>query len=530
MKKKLFLTLLCVVLAVFALSITAAAADVQVGKLWYSLDSSKQTAALTASNATQDFTNEDGTLGDIVIPSEITVGDVTYAVTAIDSHAFSGAQSSWGKNQTIKSVVIPASVSSIGAHVFRECKSLEAVTIYAKNENGIKLSDAEFYNCTGLKSVDMEKSDINNFVQYTFYNCNKLATFKYPPKLTNIGGQCFRLCSSLTNGDLSNTQVASLGGGAFWDCKAITNFIFPSTLTSISSNAIQETGVTTLVLPHSVTTLNNDCIANNRSLYMLFLPEIAESNTGINAGAIHEYFPKVVIYSGDTYSHLLASGALFSSYTAKPFSEFDPNTTYTTKTFFYGADTCSKCNGMPGEKEFVFEGATLPMKDQELCTHCGFGDVTSYPAIITPLGYSYSYYGDSKAIDSGIAIDFEALELYNSKVPEESKITSYGLVAVLKANVGDGTAFDANGERKAGVIQVAFSEKEIKYDIISMNIGGFTDEEYNEVKLTDTEVYIAAYYFIDGKAYYITGKTEAQSLSEAVTYNQLYANDPANQE
>lgn len=532
MKRKLLLTFLMVALVAFALCITAFAADYQdpTSKLWYSLNASNQTAALTTSNATQDFKNEDGSLGDIVIPSTITVGDVTYTVTTIDSHAFSGAQNSWGKNQTIKSVVIPASVTSIGGHAFRECKSLESVTIYSKSENGITLSNAEFYYCTSLKSVNMENSDINDFTQYTFCGCSSLTTFKYPPKLTNIGTHCFKLCTSLTNGDLSNLPITTLGNGAFWDCKSIAKFIFPSTLTSIGSNAIQNTSISTLVLPHSLTALSNDSIANNSSFYMLFLPSIAKDNTSIHAEAIHGTYPAVVIYSGTEYEHLTSSGKLFASYTVKPYSEFDPNTTYKTRTFFYGATTCQYCNGMPGEKEFVFENATLPMKDQTLCTHCGKGDVTEYAPIFIPRGYSYSLYGESKRISAGVAINFDSYELYNSKVDESKKITSYGLLATLKSSVSDtGCAFDENGER-AGVAAVEFSKPTYtKYNIMDMVVTGFTDQEYNGVKLTDTEVYIAAFYKIGDTYYYITEENVGTTLQTAKSFNQLYESDIANQ-
>ncbi|MBR2024550.1 MAG: leucine-rich repeat domain-containing protein [Clostridia bacterium] len=298
--KKLLITISMIAVFVCLFAISAFAASVEIDGIYYNLNGSGDSKYASVSNENATSCK----LENVVIPESVTYGDATYPVTTIDYHAFSGTQGGWGKNQTVKSIVIPSSVTSIGSHFLRECKSVETVVIKAKKEGGITLSDAEFYNCTSLKTVDLSESDIVSFRQYTFYGCSSLTTVNYPKNLTNIGSQCFRLCTSFTSGDLTGTKVVTLGGGAFWDCKALTEIKFPDTLQSLGSNCLQETALKTIVFPHTLNKLDNDSIANNRQIYMMVLPEIATDNTSIHAGAIHDFFPKVVIYSGTEYEHL----------------------------------------------------------------------------------------------------------------------------------------------------------------------------------------------------------------------------------
>ncbi|MBE6673514.1 MAG: leucine-rich repeat domain-containing protein [Ruminococcaceae bacterium] len=507
MKKKIILMLSMIAFVVCLLAISVSA--VEVDGIYYRLSGSGE-------NATATVTNENATLctlTNVVIPETITYENVTYTVTAIDAHAFSGAQSSWGKNQTIVSLVVPKTVTSIGPHVLRECKSITTVTI--KSET-VSFNDAEFYNCENLESISFD-GEVKKFGQYCFYGCKNLTTVKYPSTLTEIGGHCFRLCTSLSNGDLSNTKITSIGGGAFWDCKSITEFKFPSTLTSIGSNGIQETPITTLVLPHSITTLNNDSIANNRKLYLMVLPEIAEDNTAINAGAIHDFFPKVVIYSGDKYEHLTSSGKLFASYTVKPFSEYDPSVTYTQKTFFYGATTCSKCNGLLGEESFKFTSVLEEMKISTLCTHCGGEDIKeSFAPSFVDLGYSTFTANGTCSIVHGFKVDYSSIEKYNS-VFSDNQVSAFGVFAVADSKV-ENKAFDSEGNALGGVIHYQMKQEHTYLEIKIVGIPSEGNAASGEA-YTDIKFHMCAYVKIGGEIYYITDKAIGTELGSSVSYN-----------
>ena len=149
MKKKILLaiSLACLMICLFAVGALA----VEIDGIYYTLNGSGE-------NATATVNNENATkctLENVVIPSTVTYENTTYTVIRVDDHAFSGSKSNWGKNQTVKTLYIPETVTSIGNHFLRQCESIQSVTIKAKNEKGITLGDAEFYNCQNLISVDM---------------------------------------------------------------------------------------------------------------------------------------------------------------------------------------------------------------------------------------------------------------------------------------------------------------------------------------------------------------------------------------
>ena len=189
MKKILIMLSMLVAFAcLFAISTFAAT---EIDGIWYDLKGSGENAvaSVTIDNATKCK------LEHIVIPETVTYNDVTYTVTTINDSAFSG--SPWGQNQTVKSMVIPSTVTSFGSHFLRECKSIETVVIKSKSEAGITLYDAEFYKCSSLKSIDMSESDITSFNQYTFAYCSNLQQIELPTSLKIIKYNCFYNCYSL---------------------------------------------------------------------------------------------------------------------------------------------------------------------------------------------------------------------------------------------------------------------------------------------------------------------------------------------
>ena len=472
MKKKIILALVLVSVFVCLFAISASAAT-EVDGIWYNLtvtdaEAKIGTAEVTADNATQC------TLTDVKIPSYVEKDGITYTVTTIAYHAFSGAQGSWGKNQTIKTLYIPDTVTSIGAHFLRQCASVESVVIKAKNPNGIVLSNAEFYQCTSLTSVDMSESDITSFVQYTFYGCENLTDIKYPPKLKSIGEKSMQGCKKLAVGDFTNTQLETIGKWAMGDCYAMKSLKLPTTFKGIiSSNALQNMPLTELVFPHGLETLAKHSLPVMGSLYMLVIPEIPEDNTTLNAEALVSTNPKVVIYSGTKYEHLTADGKIFASYDViLPFSEYDPDVTYTQKTFFYGATTCSICNGLLGEKKFNFTSFTEEMSYGAICTHCGDTDaIRSYDAMFECLGYSAPVDG-SDGFTIKYRVNSDAVAGYTY---ETGKEVSYGLFVVTKLALGENDILDADGTPANGVIKADVTNT--NYAILSLKMVGFQDEQ-----------------------------------------------------
>ncbi len=519
MKKKILLTLAIVAVFTCLFAFAVSAASIEHEGIYYSTtvtdaEAKIGTASVNANNATQC------TLTDVVIPSSFTYEDgITYTVTAIDYHAFSGAQGSWGKNQTIKSLYIPETVTSIGGHFLRQCKSIETVVIKAKNPNGITLPDAEFYQCTSLVSVDMSESDITSFGQYTFYSCSALTSIKFPPKLKTIGRETFRFCSSITTIDLLDTKVESIGNFCFNSCSQLTKLRLSTTLKSIAGNAIQGVKITELVLPHGFTTTTGDAIPALSSLYMMIFPELDETSS-FSGSTFYGTYPELVLYAGDKDScekYLVGTEddkKLLYGYNVLPISDYDPNKTYSGKNLFYGAVTCTNCNGLYAseEEQFVFTDYISDMRYGKLCSHCEKVVTTKTVApMFTCLGWTAQI--DGGAVSIRYQANRASIAEYTS---ETGNVVEYGMYATIKNVLGDNEIIGENGEAGDGAVMVSLSSAFVNLEIKLLGIGddqkdtlfaigAFVKETSNEVAEYKLLEYASPK---DGDKYYFTSFNE----------------------
>ena len=99
------------------------------------------------------------------------------------------------QKKTITSVIIPDSVTSIGANAFQFCSSLTSVVI---GDSVASIGDAAFYACSDLSSVVIGDS-VTSIGYAAFYACSNLSSVVIPDGVTSIGDNAFSYCSSLTD-------------------------------------------------------------------------------------------------------------------------------------------------------------------------------------------------------------------------------------------------------------------------------------------------------------------------------------------
>lgn len=465
MKKRLLLVLSLI--AVFACLFAISASAVEIDGIYYTLSGSGEnaTAAVNNENATKC------TLENVVIPETVTNEGVTYTVTNIANSAFRN-------NTYVKEIETPSTLTSIGEHAFREMSSLTKITINA-SESFKKFSNAEFYNDSALTYVDLSGckglTGIGDGGTYdhTFFGCSKLETVVLPKGITYIGGSAFRGCTSLSGTmDLSSYSITEIGSWAFNGCSKLEKIIFPSTLTSIGSNCIQGTkSLKSLVLPDGFNSLANDAIAEI-TLDVVIFPTLNAENS-IHNGSFHSVGVKALIYEGTNYEVLNGEGKLFAGYTAKPFSEYVPGTTYS-KIIFYGATLCSKCNGLyeSDTEQVYFTDYLSGFSKGKLCSHCAKVDATQESdAMFTFEGFSIPENGDAGFVVK-YTVNNEAIELYESLT---GKTVSYGLYAATEEQLEDGDIFDANGMPQNGAVK---AEVTTGFMMLKLKVAGFeTDEQ-----------------------------------------------------
>lgn len=292
MKKKIFLTILMIALCMCLFAICASAAtavgDKENGYVWYDLSKNDTfegydgTATVSTANRTDTDTENYPKATEVVIPEILeldTNGDGTvderYVVTAVASEAFGMNGSS---SHPLVSITIPRTVRSIGVHAFRKLQNLQTVVINASGYNPvtgedrtaeIKFSNAEFWTCPELLSVDMSKSNVTQVGDNCFTNCSKLHTVLFSSNIKKITAP-FTGCSSLTTiSSLESLETL----GSFYGSK-ITGDIKLYNITSMGTNAFRDTCVTSVDFTGApITALPERAFENCTTVTSVVLPE-----------------------------------------------------------------------------------------------------------------------------------------------------------------------------------------------------------------------------------------------------------------
>ncbi len=182
---------------------------------------------------TLDFQLNDDNVGYTVIGigsvggTDITIPDSHNGlpVVAIGDAAFKNIQG-------IRTVTLPASITTIGNHAFFGCTALESINF----PSGLRsIGMGAFANCSSLKSVVLPDT-LTNVGTDLFTGCANLTAVEIGGGLTYISEAMFMGCAALRSVELPQ-QIVSIGTDAFAECRALTAVSLPENLTRIGSGA-----------------------------------------------------------------------------------------------------------------------------------------------------------------------------------------------------------------------------------------------------------------------------------------------------
>lgn len=170
------------------------------------------------------FEKKDGYKGDIVVPQEISIGDVTYSVSSV-SKAFSGCNG-------LTSVNIPISINNLDG-AFSGCSGLTSLII----PNSVTSIENAFYGCNSLSNVNIPNSIY--IIGGAFQDCESLKTVTFPSNLVSIDKFAFAYCSSLTDLMLPDSLVI-IGESCFLGCNSLKSLTIPRTVLYIDPTSFDE--------------------------------------------------------------------------------------------------------------------------------------------------------------------------------------------------------------------------------------------------------------------------------------------------
>ena len=192
----------------------------------------------------------------------------------IDDYAFYDCDS-------LVSISLPASVTSVGNHAFNGCDSLESITMEEGNAvyhaaGNCLIETATKSLIAGCKnSLIPTDGSVIDIALSAFRDCSGLTSINIPASVTSIGDSAFSDCKNLESVIFAEgSQLISVGFGGFNGCSSLTSIIISASVTSIGSFAFNNcSSLISVTVPISVTCISGYAFNNCSSLSLITIPE-----------------------------------------------------------------------------------------------------------------------------------------------------------------------------------------------------------------------------------------------------------------
>ena len=189
-------------------------------------------------------------------------------------------------------LILPSCITKINRNAFRNCSSLTSITI---PDNVTSIGSDAFSGCSSLESITIPfvgaKAGVTSSVMYQYPFGYIFGTSSYTggveTKQYYYGSSTLNTTYTIYYIPSSLKSVTVTGGnilyGAFYNCTGLTSVTIPDSVTSIGNYAFYNcTGLTSVTIPDSVTSIGNYAFYNCTGLTSV---TISNSVTSIGVGA-----------------------------------------------------------------------------------------------------------------------------------------------------------------------------------------------------------------------------------------------------
>ena len=192
-------------------------------------------------------------------------------------------------NDSLKTIRIPGTVTTMGFELVSGCKSLENAVL----EEGISFIPREmFTGCTALKQIKIPSTVTR--IEYYAFGDTGLESVTIPANVVEIGEFVFERCSSLTNVNFAGTKLELIDTAAFHSCTALENICIPVSVKELGSHLFWNcTSLKGVVVPYGCTKIGNNLFWDvGESVEWVSIPSTV---TSFLTGLIGEA-PNLIVY------------------------------------------------------------------------------------------------------------------------------------------------------------------------------------------------------------------------------------------
>ena len=225
-------------------------------------------------------------LTSITIPDSVTsIGEHAFnsctnleAITIPKNAKFNSSGCTFNNCKNLKNVKFSSGIEKIPDYLFFYSSNLNSLTSITIPDSVTSIGRYAFLGCTGLTSITIP--DSVTYIGYAaFSGCTGLTSITIPDSVTSIGESAFRDCTGLTSITIPDS-VTTIGSSAFRDCTGLTSIIIPDSVTSIGESAFSGcTGLTNITIPDSVTSIGYRAFSGCTNLETITIPKNAKFNS-----------------------------------------------------------------------------------------------------------------------------------------------------------------------------------------------------------------------------------------------------------
>ena len=156
-----------------------------------------------------------GLKGSVTVPETVTYKGREFRVVSLEDFCFSGAD--------ISEIILPDTISHLGEEIFAQCSLLESANIPASAR---EVPVSAFENCTSLQTVTIPAYSVMTVRERAFFGCTSLKTAYIPDGVYSLEEFCFAE-SGIASVRLPET-LTTLETGVFSGCESLKSVRIPS--------------------------------------------------------------------------------------------------------------------------------------------------------------------------------------------------------------------------------------------------------------------------------------------------------------